>query len=112
MIQTIHEGSSEQVDKEQNHHSAASIGSSQRPFAQDSSEHTGTSTGDAWGFIRTPNFQSLAQAGQSTAGGNGDSERTSQDNPDPSRNLESTAFMQPIDQDLLERLGFTRSDRK
>jgi hypothetical protein len=44
----------EQVDKDQNDHSAASNGSSQRPSAQNSPEQTGTSTGDGWGLLRSP----------------------------------------------------------
>ncbi|KAJ9503203.1 hypothetical protein H2202_001357 [Exophiala xenobiotica] len=128
MIRNTHEGSSEQVDKEQNDHSAASTGSPQRLSAQDSTEHTGTSTGNAWDFLRTPDLQMMlgspasvtrvptpppAPAGQSTAGSNGDSNRPAPQGGEGSTSQSGNMdFVQPLDRDSLEELGFLTTNSK
>lgn len=120
MIQTTHEGSSEQADKEQNDHSAASIGSPRRLSAQDSTEHTSTSTGNAWDFMRIPDLQMTrgspasvtrehtapaAQVGQSTTGSNGDSEQPPPQDGSTSHS-ENFNFMRSPDRVTLEEMGF------
>ena len=46
-------GSPKQADKDQSDSSAASNGGSKKPSAQDGTEHSGTSTGNAWSFVES-----------------------------------------------------------
>ncbi|KIV94121.1 hypothetical protein PV10_05270 [Exophiala mesophila] len=120
-------GSPKQANKDQNGLPAASNGS---PAAQDGTGSTDSSTENGMGFINRFDPQMLptlsfavsvtreptapaAQPQQPTTGSNGESKQ-----PPPQDGAGSTSqsgnmdFMQPLDRDSLERLGFLRPDSK
>ncbi|KAL6241870.1 hypothetical protein RBB50_011115 [Rhinocladiella similis] len=136
-------GSPKQVDKEQPASSAASNGSSRTLSAQDSAKQTGTSTENAWDFVeRTESLfasefpasttevpgTTVAQAGQTATGGNGDFQDQEQHHPSAAHNgdseepstqdtteqagmstLRDFGFIRPLDPQSLEIMGFRTS---
>ena len=92
--------------------------------AQDSRQQSLTPAENAWGFVRSPELQTpvntssgltgepqapRTRAGRSTTGSNGESQQPPPESARSTPHPQTFDFMEPLDRESLERLGFLES---